>query len=520
MQEVALYKRVSTDDQKNSCTIEAQTKDLNAYLDSNKQLHVYKCYEDNGISGTIPFAERPAGKQLIEDAKSGKFFEMVLVTRTDRLGRGMLVILRAVEIFTSLDIKFRATLEPYNTEDPAGKYMFNSMANFAEYEINSIRQRTVKGIDRIASNGIWPGGIVTYGYCKDKDRHLKVNDEKVILGKYSEADIIKRIYHMLADQKLTCKKVAQALNDEGIPTYSIKNSHLKRKKAKCWISAAIRQLVKYEIYKGTYTFGKKSKDPNRKIPFIVESIVDEDTWNKAQEVLKENNITSKRNSKREYLLTGKIRCSLCGKTFTGLEYRGYRYYICSNFKFKNNSDPTKCKNTLIRADAIENEIWKDGSYFIRKPELFKKFINSKLTGINFKAEIDKRNNMLNKLSAQRSKLVQAIRFGDNFLEKDIKVEIEMIKNETDKITEDLKYYKDLANNVEKQNQKAIEIEKSLTVFTDKIDNPPFHLKKEIMRMLLKEVIVHPKNLETNSRDVEISYHFSKDKIITKLSLTG
>ena len=514
LQEVALYKRVSTDDQKNNCTIEGQTKDLNAYLEVNKQFHIYKDYIDDGVSGTIFFSERPAGKHLIEDAKNKKF-EMVLVTRTDRFGRTLIGIVNTVDILEKLDIKFRAILEPYNTEDPAGKYMFNSMANFAEYEINSIRQRTIKGIDRIAGNEIWPGGVVTYGYCKDKDRHLKIYNE--------EADIIKRIFHMLADQKMTCEKVAQVLNDEGIPTRSIKNSHLKRKKAKCWISAAIRQLVKYEVYKGIYIFGKKSKNPNRKFPFAVEPIVDESTWDKAQEVLKDNNIISSRNTKNEYLLTGKIRCSECGKTFTGLQYIGYTYYACSNFRFKSHDDPTKCINSIIRADAIESEIWRDTTNFIRKPDLIEELVQSKLSNKNeFDAanEISKRQKQLEKLSIEKSKLIKVIRLGENYLEKDIMVEIEKIKNEERIITEELEYYKDLATNVEKEHQKVLEIKKLSKSFIDKIDNPQFKLKKEIVRLLLIEVIVHPKNLETKTRDVEINYCFNKDIIITKLSLIG
>lgn len=518
---VALYERVSSDEQKNNCTIESQTKDLNTYLEANKHLHVYKCYKDDGISGTIPFSERPAGKQLMEDARNGKF-GMVLVTRTDRLGRGMLIILRAVEILTSLDIKFRATLEPYNTEDPAGKYMFNSMANFAEYEINSIRQRTVKGINRIAESGKWPGGVPPYGYCLDTDKHLKIQDEKIILNKYSEADIVERMFYMLANLKMTCPKVANIFNEEGIPVASKKNERLNRKKAKIWIAAGIRQIIKREIYMGTFMFGKNSKDKDRKIPIEVTPIVDKATWDRAQETLSENGIVSLRNTKREYLLTGKIKCSICGRNFTGLGYRGYTYYACSNFRLKNRNDPTKCINGLIRADVLDNEIWKDISEIVKNPRLIREFIDNKLSGedgFDIKSEIEKRKKRLEKLSIEKSKLVKYIRVGEDFLEKDLLIEIEKIKNEECMLNSELNHYADLAKNNELKNQKFLEIEKYLLKYIHIIDNPPFSLRKEIVRMLLKEVIVHPKDTETKSRDVEINYYFNKDIITTKLSLT-
>lgn len=518
---IALYLRVSTDDQKTAATIENQIRELEEYLKQNPQFKVYKWYKDDGVSGTIPFTERPAGKQLIEDAKAKKF-EMVLVTRTDRFGRSMIGILKSVEILENLNIKFRAILEPFNTEEPAGRYMFNNMANFSEYDINSIKQRLMHGINRAAENGKWPGGVPPYGFTLDKDRHLIIYDEKVIFGIYSEADIIKKIFYLVAECKMTCKKAADILNSEGIPTVTIKNNHLKRKKAN-WSSETIRQLIKNEVYKGTFIFGKRSKDPNRKIIINVEPIVSETIWDAAQGILKQNIITSPRNAKNPYLLTGKIRCSECGKTFTGLQYRGYTYYACSGFRFKSSYDNTRCINSLIRADSVEKEIWKDISEFIKKPDRFKEFIQSKLSDkneFNAAAEVEKRKKKLESIAIQKSKLIKLIRFGDNYLEKDILVELEKIKNEEKTIIDELNYYNDLISNVEKQNQKVIEIEKLLSSFMDKIDNPDFKLKKEIVRLLLKEVIVYPKNLETKSRDVELNYCFNKDIILTKLSLTG
>lgn len=516
---VATYLRVSTDDQKNSATIENQIKILEDFLKKNSQFKVYKWYKDDGVSGTIPFSDRPVGKQLIEDAKNKKF-EIVLVTRTDRFGRSMIGILKAIEILESLNIKFQAILEPYNTSDPAGRYMFNSMANFAEYEINSIRQRMVHGINRAVENHKWPGGVPPLGYTLDKDRHLKVFDDKVIFGIYSEADIVKKIYYLIAVEKMTCERVAQILNDETIPTVSIKNDHLKRKKAKYWIGAGIRQIIKREIYKGIFTFGNNSKDKDRKIPIDVEPIVDKTTWDKAQKTLSENMIKSLRNTKREYLLTGKIRCYLCGRSFTGLSYRGFTYYGCNNFRLKNKNNPTKCKNLLVRADAVENEVWKDILDFIKKPELVKEFIKDKLSDKNefdAVAEVEKRQKKLEKLSKEKENLVKYIRASGNFMEKDINVEIEKIKNEQVKLNEEISYYNELLKNKELENQKIIEIEKILSKFANLIDNTPFKLKKDIVRLLLNEVIVYPKNLQTKSRDVEISYQFNKD-IITKLSL--
>ena len=43
-------------------------------------------YQDEGISGRIPFKTRPAGKKLLNDISGGKI-NKVVVLRIDRLGR-------------------------------------------------------------------------------------------------------------------------------------------------------------------------------------------------------------------------------------------------------------------------------------------------------------------------------------------------------------------------------------------------------------------------------------------------
>lgn len=510
----AAYCRVSTEEQKQNSNIDIQKSEIEKYTNNNG-LKLDYIYLDDGVSGAVPFSERPQGSILLKDAKANKF-DCVLVYRIDRIGRDAGDTLQLVKELKKSNVEIKSTTE--NTED---KLVLTIFAGIAEKERETIMQRTTLGINRAAALGKWTGGVTPFGYCKDDAKHLKVYDEKVILGLYSEADIIKRIFHMVADQKMTCEKVAQALNDEGIPTRSIKNDHLKRKKAKYWIGAAVRQLIKREVYKGKFEFGKNSKDKDRKIPIEVAPIVDENTWNKAQEVLSENRIFSPRNTKREYLLTGKIKCSLCERNFTGLEYIGYRYYACNNFRLKNRNNPTKCTNSIIRADAIENEIWKDIKEFIKKPELVKEFIQSKLfdaNGLNVNDEVEKRLKRFEKLSIEKSNLVRSIRLADKYCEKDILDQMEEIKKEDEKLTEEIKYYKDIAANKDFEKQKICEIERHLQMFLDKVDNPPFKLKKEIIRMLLKEVIVHPRDSETKSRDVEISYCFSKNIIITKLSL--
>ena len=69
---VALYLRVSSEEQRDRETIELQRTFLEQYCNLH-ELEVTDVYEDNGVSGTIPVHERPEGRRLLEDAEGGGF---------------------------------------------------------------------------------------------------------------------------------------------------------------------------------------------------------------------------------------------------------------------------------------------------------------------------------------------------------------------------------------------------------------------------------------------------------------
>ena len=69
---VALYARVSSEDQVGRETIQNQVQIANSLCPAlGKRL--VSSYLDDGVSGTIPLELRPQGARLLEDARQGKF---------------------------------------------------------------------------------------------------------------------------------------------------------------------------------------------------------------------------------------------------------------------------------------------------------------------------------------------------------------------------------------------------------------------------------------------------------------
>ncbi len=303
---VALYGRVSTDEQKQNQTINNQKRELDKHIKGNGH-EIYDYYLDEGISGTIPFENRPEGKRLLEDAEAKKFV-FVLVLKTDRLGRNLRVMLNAVDTLSRLNIGFRSISEPYSTQTPEGKMMFSIISTFSEYDWNNIQKNSMRDRERAIDEGRWMGGVPPYGYIVNRDtKKLELYEEKVLLEKYSEVDIIGMMFDWCANKKMTGEKIAMKLDNMRIPTSTPGKNNLKRKKADFWYGERVRYIISNETYKGEKIINKRSNDPKiMKVP----PIVSEEIWQKAQEVKASNKIISMRNTVREYLLTRKIRCNL------------------------------------------------------------------------------------------------------------------------------------------------------------------------------------------------------------------
>lgn len=185
---VALYMRVSSEEQRDRETIEIQREFLQEYC-RLYGLEVAQVYADDGVSGTIPLHERPEGGRLLEDAKGGKF-STLLVYRLDRLGRSLLVIVDAHDRLQAFGVALKTATEPIDTSNPSGRLIFQMLASFAEYERETIRERTRAGLHR-AFRGGRHFGVVPYGYRADDQGRLQVVPE--------EAKIVREIVSNVAE---------------------------------------------------------------------------------------------------------------------------------------------------------------------------------------------------------------------------------------------------------------------------------------------------------------------------------
>jgi site-specific DNA recombinase len=342
---VAIYTRVSSQEQAEKGTsLESQAEQLEAFCKAQKW-EVFNQYTDGGFSGKD--GNRPALQSLRRDAKAG-YFEKVAVWKLDRLARNQRLILELEAEFREQDISLFSIKEMVDTSTFSGRTVFQVLGLTAEWERESIRERTMTGHLQRMKEGCWASGRTPFGYDYNKDtKHLIINE--------SEAGIIRKIFDLYASGK-SLGSIADRLNKELVSP--------RGKNGKGWYSNSIRHVLINPTYKGEAIVNRHCHisdinrvDLSKAIRIAVPPIVPEDKWNIAQSRLS-NNKHLKATEKGVFTLQGLIKCGICGCSYGADHSWKYSNYICrGKLKAAHIDGSPKCTNRNIRADLLEQAVW-------------------------------------------------------------------------------------------------------------------------------------------------------------------
>ena len=128
---VATYERVSSEDQRDRETIKTQTDEIARHLVGQPGVELVSRYVDDGVSGTIPLADRPDGRRLLADAAAHRFEELWLY-KVDRLGRDAVDLLVVRRRLDALGIALVSVVEDLEadgerTRDRGAGYLAHSI---------------------------------------------------------------------------------------------------------------------------------------------------------------------------------------------------------------------------------------------------------------------------------------------------------------------------------------------------------------------------------------------------------
>ena len=334
-----LYPRVSTEMQVDGFSLDGQRSSLKRFAD-REEMTVVDIYEDAGKSGKS-IEGRPAFKKMLSDIENGLQIDYILVYKLSRFGRNAADILNSLEFIQSYGINLICIEEGIDSSQASGKLLISVLSAVAEIERENIIEQTMNGRKEKARQGGWNGGFAPYGYYL-KDKNLFIQEE--------EAEVIRIIYDKFANTEMGYGGVAQYLNRQGIKKIQRQNGKLSE-----WSGHLVRQILDNPVYCGKIAFGRRAKEKVKgtknqyrqawQEEYIVadgkhEAIISEELWNKVREKRIETGIKqpSKVGKDRSHLLTGLLRCPVCGgpmytnkHAWTNKDgtYKEVYYYVCS-----------------------------------------------------------------------------------------------------------------------------------------------------------------------------------------------
>jgi DNA invertase Pin-like site-specific DNA recombinase len=150
-----LYIRVSTADQaEHGVSLDAQAERLMAYAKA-AGLSVTAVLREEGVSGTVPLADRPEGSTLARMIEAGEVRHVVAL-KLDRLFRSAVDALRTTEEWDRKGVAVHLVDmggQSLNTGSAMGRMMLTMLAGFAQFERDLTAERTVAALAHKRSSG-------------------------------------------------------------------------------------------------------------------------------------------------------------------------------------------------------------------------------------------------------------------------------------------------------------------------------------------------------------------------------
>ena len=415
-----IYTRVSTAAQTEGYSLEAQTERLRKYADY-KEMEVVREYCDAGKSGKS-ITGRPEFQRMLQDVseeRDGVAF--ILVFKLSRFGRNAADVLNSLQFIQDYGVNLVCVEDGIDSSKDSGKLTITVLSAVAEIERENILVQTMEGRKQKAREGKWNGGQAPFGYDLDsRNSTLVVNEE--------EAEIVRIIYDRFVHTDMGADAICNYLNQRGYTKKKVRGHELNY-----FARGLIMKILDNPVYTGKIAYGKNvtekvkgTRDEYRRVKTddylladgLHEAIVDEETWEAAREKRKRTGVrfVKTHSLEHEHILTGLIRCPLCGGGMSGTvqrrqnkktgEYKDTLYYRCHHRK---KVDGKICDyKPMLNQKMFNAEVEEFIRYMVAGDE-FRKFVQEKLEEkVDVSALKTEREQLQKQLQGSKLKLIQML----------------------------------------------------------------------------------------------------------------
>ncbi|MCM1166888.1 MAG: recombinase family protein [Lachnospiraceae bacterium] len=359
---VAVYCRVSTDQEEQESSYEAQISYYTDKICNNTEWQLAGIFADEGITGTQA-KKRPEFMKMIRLCRQRKI-DMILTKSLSRFARNTVECLKYIRDLKALGIAIVFEKENLNTLETDTEMMLTIMSCFAQAESESISKNVAWGIRQSFKNGNVPMQYARLlGYRKGENELPEIVPD--------EAEIVREIFRRYLDGA-SMEQIADSLNCRGLTTKGSGSPYRK---------IAIQRILTNEKYTGdallqktyiTDCITKKSRKNNGELPMYLvknhhEAIISRADFNRVQEEM------ARRSAKRviadkltkteqgkysaKYALSELLICGECGShyrrvTWTAKGFKEIKWRCISRIQYgkkKCHCSPTVDEQALHKA---------------------------------------------------------------------------------------------------------------------------------------------------------------------------
>ena len=323
---VAAYCRVSTDDEEQLTSYEAQKNYYTDKIMTNREWTMAGIFADEGITGTSA-RKRPEFLRMIRQCKQGKI-DIVLTKSISRFARNTVDCLNYVRALKELGIAVIFEKENMNTLEIDSEILITMLGAFAQSESESISANVRWGKRQAMKEG---KAIINYkhlyGYRKGADGRPEIIPE--------QAGVVRKIYDLFLSGT-PIRGILEYLSANKIPNISGESQ---------WAKNAVNSILTNEKYCGdvllqkTYIddcINKKVKKNTGQLPMYLvqnhhEGIISRETFDAAQTELarrnagkspsKKNAPTGRSRYSSKYALSDRLYCGECGTRYQRCTWR-------------------------------------------------------------------------------------------------------------------------------------------------------------------------------------------------------
>ena len=347
-------------------------------------------------------SDRNELQQMLEYIKENQV-DYVIVNKVDRLARNRLDDALMTKMVYESGAELVSATENIDGT-PQGMLLHGILASIAEFYSQNLSTEVMKGLNQKVKSGGTPG-LAPLGYLNISNKDELGRRASYVVIDEERAPFIKLAYELYATGDWSVLDLAEYLEVRGLvsrPTPSKPARPLKPNN--------LHKVLTNPYYKGIVVFNGAMYEGKH------EPLVDEITWQKAQDVLSSHN-NGERTRIHDHFLKSTLYCGTCGKRLIVHNAKSssgkyYPYFVCVSKHLSTKKRHLRCEQRAVLIPKVEElveELYEQINLTPESRQLLEAWLMEEIerTGQASRKEISDLEKQRHKLKDEEEKLLQA-----------------------------------------------------------------------------------------------------------------